>query len=333
MNLAPDTNTPSARYRARIIDHANERVLITDFRGTLQEGDLTVPPNCGGFGRIRHFHRLGRPNWTPNPLPIDPALRALSLPRADVLRTQLFQNAACSWRCWYCFVPYNLLSANPLHSAWLSADDLLDRFLAEEDPPDVIVLSGGQPDLTPEWTVWMLRALTRRSLSRVYVWTDDNLSNDYLFRHLTAADRDILRSHARFGRVGCFKGFDESSFAFNSGAASTNFGCQFEIMRRLLTLDLDTYAYVTLTSPTSTDLMRRIESFVDRLQDVHELLPLRTIPLEITMFGTVLARPAGDHRDNALMNQYSALDAWQTVLHERFPNADDPITEVSLSAT
>ena len=333
MSLPPDTDTLSARYRAKAIDHANERVLITDFRGSLQEGDLTVPPNCGGFGRVRHFHRLDRPNWIPNPLPIDPALHSLSLPQTDALRTQLFQNAACSWRCWYCFVPYNLLGANPLHSAWLSADDLLDRYLAEPERPNVIVLSGGQPDLTPEWTVWMLRALARRSLDQVYVWTDDNLSNDYLFRHLAAADHNILRSYAHFGRVGCFKGFDEASFSFNTGAASSLFTRQFELMRRLLTLNLDTYAYVTLTSPTSTDLLQRIESFVDRLQDVHEFLPLRMVPLEITMFGTVLVRPAGDHRDQALANQYAVLDAWQTVLHQRFPNADGVITAVDLSAT
>ena len=53
----------------------------------------------------------------------DPASQALTLPRADLLRAQAFQNAVCNWRCWYCYVPFGLLSANLEHSAWLSAED------------------------------------------------------------------------------------------------------------------------------------------------------------------------------------------------------------------
>ena len=65
-----------------------------------------------GFGRIRHFRRSTSPGWPSNPLPIDPACKFLGTPAEDVARAQVFQNAVCNWRCWYCFVPFELLSAN-----------------------------------------------------------------------------------------------------------------------------------------------------------------------------------------------------------------------------
>ena len=51
------------RYRAKAIDVPNQRILITDFRNSGQEEDLSVPPNCGGFGRVRHFARTRDANW------------------------------------------------------------------------------------------------------------------------------------------------------------------------------------------------------------------------------------------------------------------------------
>jgi rRNA maturation endonuclease Nob1 len=38
-----------------------------------------------------------------------PASRKLGLAEADMMEAQVFQVASCNWRCWYCFVPYELL--------------------------------------------------------------------------------------------------------------------------------------------------------------------------------------------------------------------------------
>ena len=55
MSALIDTDTLSGQYRARAVDLHNKRLLITNFRGTDQEPDLSEPPNCDGFGRVRHF--------------------------------------------------------------------------------------------------------------------------------------------------------------------------------------------------------------------------------------------------------------------------------------
>ena len=247
-----DTQALSVRYRRAAIDLLNRKLLITNFSETEQEGDLSEPPNCRGFGRIRHFRVGDGQRWPKNPLPTQPAQRALQLSPNLELRAQVFQNAICNWRCWYCFVPFALLNANPRHSEWLGSDELLDLYVSEPDPPAVIDLSGGQPDLTPEWVPWMMDELYRRKLQdKVYLWSDDNLSNDYFWRYLSTRQQRLMRGFRNYGRVACFKGIDERSFVFNTGAEKEGFDRQFELFRRLADVGLDLYAYVTCGVSTS----------------------------------------------------------------------------------
>lgn len=332
MSPTIDTESASVKYRAKMIDLGRRRLLVTNFLGSEQANDLTVPPNCSGFGRVRHFRRERVEGWPPNPLPIDPACRALGLPSTSQLRAQVFQTAGCNWRCWYCYVPYNLLAADPRHAAWLTPAELVDLYVADPDPPPMIDLTGGQPDLVPEWAIWMMEELRSRGLEKsVYLWTDDSLSSDYLWRYLSDSQLALLGSYSQFGRVCCFKGFDESSFAFNTAAAGHLFARQFELFRRHLDLGADLYAYVTLTGPPTSDLPAAIARFVDQLQEIHPNLPLRTIPLPIEVFGPVKSR-LNTERSASLTLQFRAVDLFLRELQARFPSSalTIPIVEVPL---
>src|SRR5205807_1374509 len=144
--------------------------------------------------------------------------------------------------CWYCFVPYDLLAANKDRSEWHSAASLIDLYLELPDRPSVIDLTGGQPDLVPEWIPWMLEELRRHDLDRsVYVWSDDNLSNDYFWRYLSDDQQQLVATSRMYGRVGCFKGFDPVSFSFNTKAAPELFDRQFELFARHLRSGVDIY--------------------------------------------------------------------------------------------
>lgn len=313
-----DTEAWSNRYRNEAIDVPGRRVLITNFVGTEQEHDLSEPPNCKGFGRIRHFHRRRNPKWMPNPLPIDPACRALGLGDAPTIRAQVFQNAVCNWRCWYCFVPFNLLNANKRHADLMTPGDLLDLYLDDPEPPPMIDLTGGQPDLTPEWVPWMMEELQQRDLSgKVYLWSDDNLSNDYFWRYLTDDQRAAIKAYRNYGRVACFKGIDRASFAFNTAADPNLFDDQFELFRRFVDMGLDIYAYTTFTTPDLDAAKPALVDFVDRLQRIHPLLPLRTVPLEVTMFTPVQSR-MNDGFEAAMANQYAVASYWEDELVRRF---------------
>ncbi len=315
-----DTNKFSAILRQKGIDVTARQILITRFEGSKQAEDLTLPANCHGWGRVHHFRRSQGEDWPPNSLPIDPALHALGLREADTVHVQVFQNAICNWRCWYCFVDFDLLSANPKHSGFKTVDDLIDLYLSEPARPRIIDLSGGQPDLVPEWVLWFADTLRKRGLDReVYLWSDDNLSNDYLWQYLGAEEIQRLASYPNYGRVGCFKGFDEYSFAFNTGAASDLFASQFRLMSRLVKAGFDVYGYATFTSDQDRGLTAKMADFVDRLQsEVHPVFPLRTIPLRILEFTPTIGRTKSVHQ-RSLEIQKEAVFAWTEELERRFP--------------
>jgi uncharacterized Fe-S cluster-containing radical SAM superfamily protein len=319
-----DTDKFSHVLRERAMDSENRRILMTHFENSEQGKDLTLPPNCDGFGRIHHFRRdSGGKGWPPNPLPIDPATNALGLSKVDSMQAQVFQIAICSWRCWYCFVDFSLLSADPRHSEFKTVDELLESYLSEQIRAPIIDLSGGQPDLVPEWVLWFTDSLRKRGLDKkVYVWTDDNLSNDYLWRYLSAEQLHRLSSSQNYGRVGCFKGFDEHSFSFNTHAAPEMFGMQFRLMKRLVDARFDVYGYVTFTSDSDKHLSAQMRDFVDRLQsEIHPLFPLRTVPLRIFEF-TPTAPRTGAAQRQALKIQDQAAQAWSEELRGRFSSQE-----------
>lgn len=313
-----DTEEMSSRLRAQAVNIENRTLLVTNFVDSKQAPDLSDPPNCDGFGRVRHFTAATSDGWPANTLPILPAAAALGLEAPERMNAQVFQNAVCNWRCWYCYVPFNLLNANPERSAWVTADQLVDWYLDAPDPPKIIDLSGGQPDLVPEWTLWMVEALTARDLGHsVYLWIDDNLSNDYYRRHLSDEQRATIGAYPSVGRVGCFKGYDDESFAFNTGATAAEFDRQFELFDEHFHGGVDTYAYATFTSPSEGGVHDGMRRFVDRLQGIADELPLRLIPLEVVEWGPVTGRLTDTHRA-ALVHQQGAVEAWNTELEARF---------------
>lgn len=344
MTQTINTDAFSSRYRKAAVNLQDKKLLITNFTGSEQEQDLTNPPNCRGYGRIRHFHSNTSKHWPDNPLPIEPARRSLKLLPTNTIRAQVFQNAVCNWRCWYCYVPFNLLNANPKQSNWLSVDQLLDYYLEQQSPPQIIDLSGGQPDLIPEWVPWFMAELISRKLdSQIYLWSDDNLSNDYFWKYLKKSDIELICSYKNYGRVCCFKGFDDESFSFNTCAEPALYDKQFDLMKKILTLKIDTYAYVTFTTPNSVDLENKMACFVDRLQHIDRLLPLKTIPLEIIAYSPVQSRinqPTNSIMNNQytnsiMNNQHTAVKFWNKELDERFSNREKslPICDFKLSAS
>lgn len=320
----------SATLRTRGVDTAQRRILVSVLAASEQEPDLSEPVVCDGLGRIRHFRQATSPGWPDNPLPIVPAarwLRHTSPP--ETMHALVYQNAVCNWRCWYCFVPFNLLAGHQSRSRWVTAEQLVALYqaLPDDGRPTVIDLSGGQPDLIPEWTVWMLGALADAGLThKVYLWSDDNLSNDYLFRYLTDDQIGRLAAAPGYGHVCCLKGFDRISFAFNTGAPTEHFDRQLTLLRRIIATGMDVYCYATFTTPTlppkPIDAMNQL---ADNLQGIDEYLPLRLVPLEIRVFSPVHPRLRPAHADS-LKLQHHMVAAWNAVRAERFTSSQRAMT-------
>lgn len=327
-----DTEKISVHLRSRAINLEENSILVTNYAGSEQEKDLTEPANCNGYGRIRHFKWSPGGDWVVNPLPILPVSKALVIPVTEGLRAQVFQNSVCNWRCWYCYVDFDLLKGDTKKAAFQTCDQLLDLYLAEKNPASLIDLSGGQPDLTPEWVPWMMEAIKDRGLmDKVFLWSDDNLSNDYIWRYLSDDQLNLLASYPMYSRVCCFKGLDRESFSVNTKADPVLFDNQFNLCRRLLDLGLDLYCYITLISPTASKFGDTVPAFLDRLQEIHPNLPLRTVPLKVFGFTPAISRITELHQDY-MKGQHIALEIWNKEMEHRFTSNErcQPITDVTL---
>jgi len=330
-----NTDKFSLLLRKKAINVERKSLLITNFHGSEQERDLTEPTNCNGFGRLRHFRLDVGENWPSNPLPILPAAKALLVRPNQEIRSQVFQNSICNWRCWYCFVDYSLLSGDLKKGSFFTCNELVDMYLKQENPPLMIDLSGGQPDLTPEWVPWMMEALINRGLSdTIYLWSDDNLSNDYLWRYLSDEQLNLMSSYKMYSRVCCFKGIDERSFSLNTKAGPELFLNQFELCKRLLDINIDLYCYITLTANTDTKFEIVIPKFLDAVQAIDEMLPLRIVPLKIVEFTPVISRMNNIFVD-MMKGQYLAIEVWIKELERRFTakQRNLPITELAINKT
>lgn len=317
--------------REKVINLKEKKILISNYKGTLQEKDFSELPNCDGYGRIHHFNMETSPDWPKNPLPNLPACKSLNIEISTILRSEVFQVSMCNLKCWYCFVPRNLLSGNLNYASYLTASDLISKYMEIKDRPIVIILSGGQPDLVPEWLYWMMLELKRNHIhNKIYLWSDDNLTTDFFFKVLSIDQINFIKTYQNYGKVGCFKGFDPKSFNFNTRTNNVQFKQQFINLNKHIKLDIDVYAYVTLTAPEVELVEKRINNFIDKLQAIRYYLPLRTIPLEIKKYSPISS--ISEVFKRALENQHFIVKVWTDCLKERYSTKDlrKPITEINL---
>ena len=298
--------------RERCLNTDRRQVLLSMISGSAQEADLSTPPNCAGLGRIRHFRAAssGEP-FPPNPLPIVPAATWLGRRPTGSANAQVFQIAGCAWRCWYCYVPFPMLAGNPKRARWLDAREMVDLYVGEPNRPAILDLSGGSPDIAPEWIGWTLDAIAERGLSAVtYVWSDDNLSTDLLLRPEMRMVLDRVAGRRGYGRACCLKGYDAGSFSFNTGAAPEGWERQLGILAGYVRAGIDVYGYVTLTGPPGDQARDGVIRLLDRLQVIDPTLPSRFVPLRVTQFSAMTGRldPA---RRRAIVAQDEAALAWE----------------------
>jgi len=213
--------------------------------------------------------------------------------------------------------------ASRKHSEFKTADELLLLFLAEPKRPKLIDLSGGQPDIIPEWPVRMMEALKRKNLDDQYfLWVDDNLSVYFPWEFLSDNDFTLMRTYKNFARVGCFKGFSGESFQENTRARPELLTRQIDIISRWVKLGVDTYGYITLTTSSLNGMRGSLRAFMNSVQNkVGHFFLLRTIPLEILKFTPTTARMRDAER-KAMENQYSVLAAWMDEIDDRFSSKE-----------
>ncbi len=234
----------------------------------------------------------------------------------ESFETTVFQLAGCNVRCWYCYVDDELLTPySDLTSRWVSIDEMIDDTILYNDNA-IMDLSGGQPDLVPEWCLWVMKSIEQRGLKgKVFIWQDDNLlTTQELFSRMSKRTISYMANFPRHSRVGCFKGFNGSSFLFNTQSDKHSLDEQLQNFEMLYKAGFEMYGYVTLT-PEPGDIRKNdIETFIVRLRDIHPLLPLRIIPIEIRTFRATESRMTKWQRAS-LEDQYRVYNLWDEVMN------------------
>ena len=98
------------------------------------------------------------------------------------------------------------------------------------------------------------------------------------------------------------------------------FDKQFENFKRYFDLGLDLYGYVTFTANDVNDVEEKIAKFIKRLTEIHPLLPLRIVPLKISIFTPVQSRLNPDYI-NAVENQKKVYKEWRKQLEDMYESS------------
>ncbi len=324
------------KLRPKMIDLENRKVLLTRLSGTAQAKDIARHTSVlQDFFRTKLYIKPKQWKQFVEPFngePLGIACRRLKIPRIDCNATFTVQVNGCNSRCWFCYNDDVSNSANACHGKFFSAEEILINFLAasftesekylDASQPriHIIRLSGGEITQTPEIIPWMIEALEKHNLqNHVYLWIDTNLmTGDSFWRFLTKGQIEKIKDFKNIGFVGCYKGFDSSSFYENTGASRKFFQMQFDIHRRFVEMGVDFYTYLVSTSSTVRNLGAKIAYFMSRLQETAgRYAPLKLSPLEIGNYGPTKMRLT-PKRERALKLQYKVVEAWEKELRRRF---------------
>ena len=295
------------------------KILLANLQGSRQSEDEYTKINSNGYGRIReytnfqlHFDENQRPKR------LSGVYRGQVIPKTG-LRTQVYQIAGCDLRCWYCFVDFQLLSASETHGRWFSALEIIENLALSGAMPSVIELSGGQVELVPEWTLWMMQALEKLGLDRnTTIWSDDNLTSDFFWKYLSPNEQEYVRCFPGYSRAVCLKGIDETSFAANTGFNGELFSLQLKILGTLVKKEFPLLVYLTLTDiPRADSCTERVmNTLIEKLEQMKAGFSREIIPLRMASFQNMLRR-ANYKRLQMFGNQHDRFRLWKKCVNAR----------------
>lgn len=319
------------RLRERAIRPLTKEVMLAKIPPEEVQGSKYAHINCDGYGLVRRSV-TARPDWPKIDIVPELAAAKLGVTESETMSTQIFRDGICNFRCWYCFVDYKYMAANPRYGQFMTADNMVEMYATEQDRPKVLCLSGGQPDLLPEWTKWTMEALEARGMDKnTYLWQDDNLSSDSLWRHMSRPDIDYMRQYRNYGRAACLKGISPQSFYENTGSAPQNFETQLRTLKGIVDEGFDVYPYLVMLTSDLQAAHTDVRSLVDRLQQIHHYLPLKVFPSKVVEFPQTTRRMQ-PQQHNMLTNQSDVLDIWSEELAQRYsgPELSYPKSQISL---
>lgn len=233
----------------------------------------------------------------------------------------IVQVAACPLRCWYCYVPQELMSG--LEQAdgvelgrWFSAEEIIEMW-HESGESKVLRISGGEPTLAPELLVELI---DRMEEEKGLLWIDTNLATGDAFLDAYKSSVAALEYHPNVALSGCFKGFCDSDAADATGMDWGLLDRQFKMASKLVgETDLEMFFYVPgIVHGALAEPKYYIKEFFNRMRkEVDEMAPLRTYILEVHSYAST-DKSGFSEWDSLLPDGSRPVDYWKELCEEHY---------------
>lgn len=288
--------------------------LFANLLNTKEATDSYHEVNHEGFGRIRNFkHFLFH-------IETDVMERRKFLRLNEVgkwsnqFQSQVFQIGVCPLRCRYCFVDKENLDGTNPQSAFLKPVDVIQMFL--ESWPNIrnLDISGGSPDLCPEFLFKLLSEIERVDLKgRITIWVESNLDVNY-YSKMSKNVIEYIATFPNFHLLCSLKGWDSTSVTYNT-RNMMSFDQQLEGLRFFCQHHFPLSVYLVFIGHKIAD-SKEVASLYSQLKHISFELPERCIPLYIKKFHA--QGNLGDKFINTYDDQKRAASWWdEKILNAR----------------
>jgi len=219
----------------------------------------------------------------------------------------------CNLDCFWCFVSDEL--KNGTTGRFFSAKEIINIWATNEDK-GILRLSGGEPFLAPDFIIELGKEIRKCNNSRLYLWIDTNLLGtgyERVVKKLSTLD-------IPFGICGCFKGFDEKDFEYNTRKNGKLFYKQFINAKEILNNlgkkgELFFYIPEILEKIKSDEIENKIFSLIELLTSkIHPLAPLRTTILYIKEYEINKEKMHKQRLESGLTRR-----KWFEILEQKYP--------------
>ena len=302
--------------------YKNGKFLMNKILTNTEKEKRKLNVNCDEFGMIRIFQRNKFNDWNADPIPMDIISSKMKTKKLDKIPVQMFEVAKCNLHCWWCYLPKQLRNITEEYTKWFSVSELFNLFERENNDVKVIYLSGGNPELVPEFVYSFMKELDKRKRSQeIFLWSDDVLTTDFLIEKMSKEQINYMTKYKNYAKICCLKGFDNESFEYNTGMDKKEFDNQIKRLKICIDIGFDVYGYIILVCKDLNDIESKIKKTMDKLQEISYFLPLRIIPIKIEKFSAVIER-LNEEREQSILNQYQVLQIWNNELYNRFTKTE-----------
>jgi sulfatase maturation enzyme AslB (radical SAM superfamily) len=251
----------------------------------------------------------------------------------------IVQSSLCNFRCHYCYVDFKYLGKIMIH---VTAEEILNQFLAEREKArtqglnyNVLRISGGEPMLVPDLTLYCLRRLKELKLDKeICIKTETNLSplakmdNGQPMAALWA-DLAEMASYQNFLVHPTIHGISANNLRENANTPLAMFDMVCEGLATLVEYGIDFYPSFGANTVELAD----VEPFFERLVAIHKNLPLRVAARPFKFDYNAVTNRHNDDIINQVNQQRMVLDKWDELLKRQYAvgYAETPRYQVSLN--